>query len=413
MFHHSSTPHRKRWIATLAALASLGVPAIAQNLSFQVADSNPLGIGSFIPSDRDLDFAMTGAVKGAFAYGMRADTVYNSNFFLTESNEDDELSLVFSPWIRYITDPEGGANIALNVNYQPIMRSYADNSDLNTFDQSGDFSLMFKGVKTDITLFGRYEGMSGTDQLTGEYVEGSVMTGGIRANRQIAPRTALNAGWSAAQSDFGSSNSEGAEVYTTYFGGMWDATQRTSIGTTIRYTISKSDNSGTRDAWAMLMEARYHAGERLWFSASVGPEYAVTSGGGTDDSSLGLTGELAVRYDIDERWRWTATIRNATIPSPNEMNYLVNDVMFTTAVERQMTRGVITGGLEYRYSKYEDVGTVVTPRGEENNLGTFVSYRRNFLKERLQFDSTLRYTINDGQTDWNQWLISMGLNVQF
>jgi len=204
----------------------------------QVADPNPLGLGNFIPSSQDLDMGLTGAVKGAFAYGFEAETAYNSNFFLTASDEDDELSLFFSPWIRYISDPEGGANLSVSANYQPVMRSYLDNSDLNGMDQAGDFSVRLQGVKTDISVFGRYEGMSGTDRLTGEFVEGAVMTGGIRANRQIASRTSLNAGWSAAKSSFDSSDSEGAEVYTTYIGGMWDASQRISVGSTVRCEAS-------------------------------------------------------------------------------------------------------------------------------------------------------------------------------
>lgn len=413
MFHHSSPPPRKRWIASLAALASLCGSAFAQNLSMQVADSNPLGIGNFIPSSQDLDMGLTGAVKGAFAYGFEAETAYNSNFFLTTDDEDDELSLFFSPWIRYISDPEGGANLSFTANYQPVMRSYLDNSDLNGMDQAGDFSVRLQGVKTDISVFGRYEGMSGTDRLTGEFVEGAVMTGGIRANRQIASRTSLNAGWSAAKSSFDSSDSEGAEVYTTYIGGMWDASQRISVGSTVRYTISESDNTGTRDAWALLMEARYRAGEKIWLSASLGPEYAVTSGAGNDDSSLGLTGEIAARYDINDRWMWTTSVRNATIPSPSETNYLVNDILFTTTLQHQLTRGSVSGGLEYRFSDYEDVGTVTTTRGDENNLSAFVAYHRNFFQDRLAFDTTLRYTTNKGQTDWDQVLVSMGVNFRF
>ena len=32
---------------------------------------------------------------------------------------------------------------------------------------------------------------------------------------------------------------------------------------------------------------------------------------------------------------------------------------------------------------------------------------------RLAFDTTLRYTTNKGQTDWDQVLVSMGVNFRF
>lgn len=413
MFHSLISLPRKVWIAALAALACLCGPAIAQNFTMQVTNPDPLGLGSFIPSDKELDLGMEGKFKGDFAYGISVDSQYHSNFFLTESDEEAEISTSFLPWIKYYSDPEGGAEISFTAGYQPVMRAYLENSELNGMDQAGDFTLRMQGGKTAIDVFGQYQSVSGTDRLTGDFVEGSVMTGGFRATRQMAPRTSLNASWTVAMSDYGDSTNEGATIYSTSLGGLWSATERLGVGSTIRYTVSESDNTGTRDAIALLLEARYKAGERIWLTASLGPEYSMNSGNGGEESNIGLTGDVSARYMIDERWSWTASIRSAAVPSPNESNFIVNNVALTTSLQRQLLRGSVSGGFDLNLSGFEDVGTTTTNRGAEQNLSAVIAYGRSVFKDRVALNSSLRYTINEGQTDWSQFLLSLGAAVTF
>ena len=413
MFHSLISPPRKVWIAALASLACLCGPANSQNFTMQVTNPDPLGLGSFIPRDKDLDLSMEGKVKGAFAYGVAVSSEYNSNFFLTEKDEESELYTSITPRIGYVSDPEGGATVAFTANYQPVMRAYLENSDLNGMDQAGDFTLRMQRGRTGIDVFGQYQSMSGTDRLTGDFVEGSVMTGGFRATRQIAPRTSLNGGWSVGMSDYGNSTNEGANVYTSYLGGTWTATERLSVGSTIRYSVSESDNTGTRDAWALLLETRYQVGERIWLSASLGPEYSMNSGDGGDDSSIGITGDISARYVIDERWSWTGSIRSAAMPSPDQSNFIVNNVAVTTLLQRQLLRGVVSGGFDLNVSGYQDVGTTTANRSNELNPSAIVSYGRSFFKDRVALNSSLRYSLNEGQTDWSQFIFTLGAAATF
>lgn len=414
MFHRPCPPPRMVWITALAGFACCCGSTHAQDFTTQVGISDPLGLGSFIPKESDWDIGIGGGIKGQFGYSLKLESDYNSNFFLTETNEKSELSTRLLPTLHYSSDPEGGAKFSITADYRPVLRNYLHNDNLNGFDQNGELVVNFLGGKTFITLFGDYRELSGTDRLTGDFVEGSLITSGFRGSRQIAPRTAINAGWSAAISDFSGSANEGAEVYTSYLGGLWDATERISLGSTLRYTVSKSDNIGTRDAWALLMETRYKLGERIWFSCSLGPEYATDSGSGSNDgSSLGLTGELTAKYVISDLWTWLGSFRSVTVPSPNETNYVINDFLFTTSIQRQLLRATVSGGIEYRTSQYEDVGTVATNRGNENNLSIFASYSRPLFTERVLLDSLVKYTFNDGLTDWSQFLVYIGIETRF
>ncbi|MDP3851320.1 MAG: hypothetical protein Q8Q59_12505 [Luteolibacter sp.] len=416
MFPLVNYRHRMAWIRILAVSACILGSASSQNFSLLVTDSNPLGIGDFVPGGLDLGMpglggtGMESGIKGGFGYGAGLESVYDSNFGLTEDNEQSEVSLLFSPWLQYFSDPEGGARVSLTASYTPIFRAYQHNSDLNDVDQTGDVTLNFVGGKTEISLFARYNELSATDRLTGNFVAGSLLTGGVRATRQIGPRTTLNAGLSMAESDFGSSGEEGSQVLTANFGGIWEITTRTGLGSSVRYTQTESDNTGTREAWALLAELRYRMGERIWLSASLGPEFAKDSE--TDETSVGLAGDLSARYVINERWTWVTTARTATVPSPSDAGYLVNNTLLRSGLEHQRNRSSISGGFEFNYSDYEKVGAV-PDRDNEKNLSLYLGYARNLFKERVAFNSRVNYTLNKGETDWNQLQLTLGLNVAF
>ena len=413
MLQHLRVPPQRAWIGSLTLWVLGCGSAFSQNFTMQLTQSDPLGIGNFVPSlqDIDLGFGSDGAIKGDFYYGVNLKTEYDSNFFLTDGNEQDEISAAITPWIRYVSDPEGGAEASLVVNYRPTANFYNDNTDLNKFDQRSDFVLRFSGGKSQFSVFGRYDQITGTDQITGDFVNGTVMTGGLRASRQIAPRTSLFGSLSASSSDYDTNANVGSEIYIAYLGGLWLSSPRLSLGSSLRYTNSQSDNTGTRNAWALLGEARYRLGEKIWLSATLGPEFASNSDSG--DETVNLTGEVVGRYVINPRWSWNTTLRSATVPSPNQTNYVIYDVNFTNTLQRQLDYGSLRGGLDYRLSSYESVGPVGTQIGNENNFSVLLGYRRNLFSDRARFDSLLRYTINDGQNDWDQVIFSLGLDVFF
>lgn len=414
MFQFPTPTRRKSWIVTLASLASLSGVSSAQDFTMMVANPNPLGLGSFVPIGEDFALGIKGSFKGDYSYGLGIQSVYNSNFFETSSDEESELTTYFSPWIHYTSDPEGGAVVTLTANYLPSYRAYLENSDLNGLDQSGDLTLSFVGSRTKFDVFGRYAQVSGTDRLTGEFVEGSVATGGLRLDRQLAARTTLNASFTAAESDYGSSDSEGSEVYTTMVGGFWAATERMSIGPSLRYTASKSDNIGTREAWSLMLAVNYRVGERIHLAAAVGPEYSTYSGGSGDgESGLSASGDLNASYVINERWSWTGSINSAVVPSPDQEDFVINNVAISTSLDRKLVRGSISGGIDYNLSSFEDVTTGDTSGSDENNIAVFVRYNRPLFSERLDFNSEIRYTFNDRDDDWSQVQVAVGLSVTF
>lgn len=412
MFPLPQKSHRKMTIVILSLCTQIWNPASAQNYSTQVANLPPLGLMGFFPGGDGVELGLVEDLKGGFTFGLGAQTTYDSNFFLDENSPESEQTTEIIPQLYYTTDPEGGAPCTVTANYTPTFRSYLNNSDLNVFDQSGGVTLKLEGSKTRIKVYGKYDEFSGADRLSREFVNGSVLRTGVEGSYQIASRTSLIGGLTAAVSDYSTGNVTGSEIYTARVGSFWSATERFSFGPSVRYSSIKSDNTGNRDAWALLMQARYRAGERFGIMGSLGVE-SSSSSRDSGSNKTNLTGDLTARYDINERWAWTNAIRYVTVPSPTEVNYIVNNLAVSTQLDREFLRATLGMGLDLNVSDYVGVGTVVTVPDTENNLGAFVSYRRNIFSERLAFDSRLRYAVNRGDADWDQLQITVGLNLKF
>jgi hypothetical protein len=412
MFQHFKTTPQMAWMHTLACLILACGTTAAQDFAMRVADPNPLGIGNFVPTSLDLaKIAGTDlGVKGTFLYGASVRSSYDSNFLLTEDNEEDELLFMFQPWLSYTSDPEGGATFALTANYRPVYNIYVNDPGRNELTNSADVSLSWAGGLTDLSAFASYQQLSGTDRLTGTFSTGSVFSGGLRASRQIAPRTSLNGALSYSESTF-DGGQEGTLVFSGSLGGLWAATERTSVGSSIRYSQTESDGTGTRQSWALLGELRYQASERIWLSASMGPEFSNDSE--SDGNDVGMSANIQARYIINERWSWVNGFSTGTVASPTDTGYLVNNYSFTTSLEHQLLRGSISGGLTLAYSEYQSVADVLTERDNEENMSLFLGYSRNLWSERVMFDSNVSYRINNGDRDWSQWVISSGLNIRF
>ncbi len=384
--------------------------ASAQNFTIRVAEVEPLNLIGMMPSVGWLGLGE--GLKGGFAYGIGVSSLYDSNFLLDENATEDEWAFNFLPQIGYSTDPEGGAPLALSADYSPNYRTYLNHSNLNGFDQSGGVLMKVEGAKTKITAYARYSEAAGTDRLAGQFVNASVLNAGLQGIYQVAPKTSLSGSLAAAVSDYGSGAVVGSEIYTAQVGGFWAATERLRFGPSIRYSVAQSDNTGNRDAWALSMQAQYQVGERIGVSGSLGVESANSSRD-TGSDTVQITGDLTANYTISELWAWRNSVRYATVPAPTEVNYVVNNLMISTELNRRLLKATAGIGVELNVSDYVQVGTVTETPEREDNFGAFLAYQRTIFTERLALDSRIRYTVNQGNSDWNQFQVTVGLNLQF
>jgi hypothetical protein len=401
-------------IAGSGVFIHLCCTAAAQNFTSQAVNNGAIGFNEFLPigDGLNLTFGPGPGIKGGLAYGVAAESVYDSNFLLSEKNPQSELTTTVTPWINYRTDPEGGAPFSVIANYRPVVQTFLENSNLNGINQSGDVSMQLQGSKTVITAFGNYVEIAATDPILNQFVSGAFLNGILTGSYQIAPRTSLFASYTASISEYDTKALEGAKIYTTAFGAMWAATERLRFGPAIRYTASSSENTGDIDAMAFSMQGEYKVGERIQIIGSLGLEYTNDSRS-TGSGRSGLTGGLSASYAVTELLSWTNSVQYVTVPSPNEQNFVLNNLSLSTALYRQLLRGNIGAGLNVNVGIFEGVGPVGVQLEDEKNYGVFVTYRRNFFLERLEFDSRIRYSMNRGNSDWSQVQVSAGLRLQF
>jgi hypothetical protein len=389
----------------IAVMAQSG--ARAAEISTRIADPTEWSTGGgmleqMVPTELK--------IKGGMNLALQVGATYDSNFFLDETNAESETSFYASPLIEYISDPEGGAKSSFTVSYRPSFIAYNENSEYNDVDHVGEVRWTIRGSRTELTLYSRYDELSGTDRLSGEFVNGSLFTGGMRLERRLASRTIGYLGASSAISDYSQSDLQGAQVDSLFLGGLWEASSRTAYGSTIRYSHISGDGVPDTDAWALLFEARHTVGSRINLSASIGPEYAQEDG---NQDRLSMTGFLKGTYNFAERWAWINSIRHALVPTSSSVNQLVDDLVVSTTLQRSLERGSIGGGLEYRYSEFVNIGRDADLRNDEQNLAFVLSWSRPLFTDRLALDTSARYAFNSGRSDWEQFLFALALRSSF
>ncbi len=407
MFTPPQHSRERSLVGVALASIALAAPSFAQDFALRVADGDRALVESFLPPAD-----MLGGMKGGFYFGLDATATYDSNFFILQDYPESEFIVDVAPWVVYRSDPEGRAPFSFEARYSPVLHTYWNNSHLNGVDHTGSVEFNYTGSRTKVTAFASYDEVSSADRLSGSFIQGSILNYGIKGSYQLAPRTSLLAAWTASQSEYDSGGRSGADVYTTQISGLWDATERIRIGPALRHTLTESDQTGERDAIAALVKVRYQWGEKLFLDASGGVEFAKNSrlGGGRD---AGLTGGLEAQYVLNERWTWKGAIRYANVPSPVNLNYLVDDLSFSTSLVRNFQRGSLEGGVGISFSEYEPVGAVTALRQDDEFLNAYLTYRRKIFSDRISWESSLRAATNDGQKDWSQWQISTGIGIQY
>lgn len=406
------------WTVAQAQNPPIGLgPSFGSNFASRLADAIPVagftgsplsGSGLVLGPEQEL----TQGLKGGFLYGAGLSTTYDSNFSLSENDPESELITSLSGVVTYFSDPEGGAPVSIVANYSPNAQFFLENPDNDGIDQSGGAKMTFTGGKTVASAYANVSQNSGTDPLIGEFVSETLVSAGVEGSYQVAPRTSVSGSIAAATSDYGLNTVEGSNMYSSFLTGSWAATEYFSFGPEIQFSRSTSDNAGTRDSWQFLMQGQYQVGERIQVSGSIGLDYATDS---RDDgsASTGLAGNFNANYSINEKLSWSGSVLYVTVPAPDEVDYVIDNLTISTSLSRKLLRATVDAGVALNVASYEAVGPTATSLDDDNNLNLFVTYSRSIFLDRVSLVGSAFYSVNDGQSDWNQFQLSLALNAQF
>lgn len=373
---------------------------------------SPFGANGALPFGQVLDFGSGAGIKGGFSTGISLNSLYNSNFFQDSGSGEDEVTLTLTPSLSYTTDPEGGAPVMLSASFSPSANWYLNHSELNDFNTGGaSFSLVISGSRTVISMYASYSVQSGVDRLAGGFLTGSALSVGIRASYQLAPRTNIYSSFTPTLVDYQQGNFTGFTNYSTTVGGSWAATELLSIGPSISYSTSSSDNTGDFTSWNFSGNVNYRATTLISLAASLGMQ--VSSYSRDSSSNINATGSLNAGYRINDLWTWSNSIQSGLTPSPNQTNYVINNWSVSSTLSRSLLIGSAGLGVDLQFSSFQQVGPTPVSQENEQNFGLILSYSRPFFSDRIGFNSSIRYSLNQGQDEWSQILVNLGLSYSF
>lgn len=364
--------------------------------------------------DPFLDFDPTSFIgldgfKGQVGVQLDVEAIHDSNLFLTPVGRESDTRLEVTPTIFYDSDPEGGARYRIFGGYSPTIKTYWNNSNLNTIDHSASVNFQFRSARTEVTAYLVGNQFSGADRFNSGFVEGRLIKGRTRVRYRVAPRTVLRGEVAARILDYDSGVNQGFDRYGAEFGMDWSATQRLQLGPAIRYEHTESNTTGTLKALSLLGRASFFEDDRFNWFAVAGLEFSDASRGGGND--VRFTGKLRLHYPVNDRWDLFARMGYARLPSSNSINYIVDDWSMSVFVVRNLNRGQIETGVDFGYSDYNLIGASPVILQDETYFSGYLKYKRKFYNERVALETLARYSTADRNGGWNQWLLSAGLSI--
>lgn len=382
-----------------------------QNFVARSGSLSPFGANGALPFGQALGFVTNAGIKGGFSSGISLSSLYDSNFFQDSGGGEEEVTFTLTPSLSYTTDPEGGAPLMLAASYSPSANWYFNNPDLDGFNQGGSVSAVISGSKTVISMYASYSVQSGVDRLAGGFLTGSALSVGFRASYQLAPRTSIYASFTPTIVDYEQGSLTGFSDYAMTVGGFWAATELLSVGPSIGYSTSSSDNTGDFDSWSLSGNVNYQATMRISLAASLGLQ--VSSYSQDSSSNMNATGNLNASYRINELWALSNSIQSGLTPSPNQTNYVINNWSISSMLSRSLLIGSAGIGVDLQFSSFDQVGPTSVSQENEQNLGLVLSYSRPVFLDRVNFHTSLRYALNKGQEESSQVLVNLGLSYSF
>lgn len=339
------------------------------------------------------------------SFGLGVEAIYDSNFRLDDSGGGDEFLISVMPSLRFSSDRDDSAMVKLNLEYTPSFRTYFNESDLTGFYQNFAGTLDVNGSRTHLRFYGNFQESAGADRLAGGVVDGSLLSLGLLGTYQIASRTSLGANIGFSSTDY-EGGFEGSETITAGLSGNWAYSERFGFGPYFRFTSSRSDSGAGREAYAFMVQANYQASERIRLQGSLGYE--------TGDQE-GPVGDLTASYQVTERTSLSASVRYATVPAPSEADYFVQDLEISAELSYQLTYGVISLGVNWAKSFYEEAGNSAAKLEDDSSRYTslVLSYHRDFFSERARFETSVEYAKNSGYRDYDRWIVSAGIKFAF
>ncbi|WP_035614050.1 outer membrane beta-barrel protein [Haloferula sp. BvORR071] len=260
---------------------------------------------------------------------MTGSLVYDSNFFQTSSNEEDEVTFTISPTLSFRTEGTRFKVIgqaALNYN------TYFENSDFNGLGYQFSLEAQYSGAALTATASIDSSKEQGVNRYYGGlFVETLNMGAHLGASYRVGPRTTIDGGVSYSWSDPDQGNLSTSENLNFDLSAMWQATPLIRIGPGVSWRLEKGSNQADRETIGPMLRAQYQLSNRISFDGRVGLDF-VDYQGGTGGSDTDFSCSLGMAYRWSEIWGMNLTVYHGTTADGSALGSATGSYRETTSV---------------------------------------------------------------------------------
>jgi hypothetical protein len=253
--------------------------------------------------------------------GLRVQSIYDDNIFLTPDDEVDDWIFRVTPWLRAVSGGGGSARWVAEGTYAPTLTTYASGSSDSSFDHAMAAALRYNGrrVRASSTLF--YRESTANDRFVRDILQTTASGLDLVFNYEVSGKTSVHTRFlwlDLEREDDGTRTFNDEETLSLQVGALWQATGKTRIGPSLRVGDTSADLNPDRTFVELLLRADHHSTGKLSFTGEAGVQGNFYDGG--YESRWTPSASLAVRYAIDSAWELVLNGYSRNTPSPDLVN---------------------------------------------------------------------------------------------
>lgn len=395
--------------------------------------------------------------RQGFRFGLGVQANYDSNVRASEDDEQGEFYLAVRPVVEYRSAPAGVPGVVM-ARYSPNIRYYPGDSSLDTVDHSALASISYDGVRGQTLLTATYDNFTGVNQSTSGLSERDALRVNFDGLYELTDLFSVyvDASYDETQKDGEDDSSFNNQTWIGRITGrrrisqefwigpsfQWSLADSDSLGETesFRYTVAAgykpaaldyfsirgdlgyetydndSEDAGSGNNLTGELEVIYNPAERVSFAAEI--EYSAVNGTSRDgisgsSGSGEWTGELRATYSPNDVWNIQGRVRTNVFGSNINEGESVEETFATLTLTRAFGNSAADLGLIYRNRDYSREAPGVDSREGDTATTVFLRYTRALLGGKAAFVSSVQWTDNSGENDWERYQASSGLTIQF
>lgn len=230
-----------------------------------------------------------------FRFGLTVAYEYDDNFTMALVDERETSIISASPY-GVLSLGEPGSGVDFQIRYAPEFRWFSDSSIDEIVNHNLSASLGLNGGHSHLTVDTSYTHNEGGNIETGSLVTSDVFTIGSLASYDISSKTTIGGTVRYTISEYDAFNSH--DIFTARLFADYAVTPKTRLGLSIGYDHWEQEKNPASDAFNASLRATWAATDKISVNGTIGGEHREFDGG---ESFTTPVGDLGITYRISDK----------------------------------------------------------------------------------------------------------------